>query len=438
MSSLNTHREVPEANGWALFPLLVFCLFYFGFSLAIGDFYKIPMPLAFLVAAVFAIGLNKKLSITEKVEHFATGMGKTDIMIMCLIFILAGAFTATAQAIGGVDATVRIAQHFIPSYLMTSGIFVISSLISVSIGTSCGTIAAITPISVGLAMNLGIDPGTMVGVTVGGAMFGDNLSLISDTTIAATRTQHVEMRDKMICNIKIVAIPALLCVVFYMLPMFAPSGTNTNEVAITATMIIKALPYVLLLVLGVMGVNVMLLLAAGVVCNCVIGLCYGTFNLVDAFSQIGKGTLGMAETLIVALLAGGLLQMIRLNGGITYIIEKTQRFINSTRRCEIGICGIVGMVNIFTANNTVAIITAGPIARELTEKYGVDPRRTASLLDTMSCCVQGLIPYGAQILIALGLAGAAKLTYVSLLPGLLYPALMGLSLLVSVLFTKNK
>ena len=431
------HLQWRDSSFKAMIPFIVFVIFYFGFSLWTKDFSKIPMTVAFIISSATALILNHKEKLNKKIEIFALGMGNKDIMIMCLIFILAGAFTATAQAVGGVDSAVIIAQYFIPAKFIISGLFIVSALISLSIGTSCGTIAAIVPIAVTLSQSIGLNPSIVVGATVGGAMFGDNLSLISDTTIASTRTQNVEMRDKMLCNLKIVLVPALICALIYTLPVF--SGTN-NSVALNIPTIenyIKIIPYILLLSLGIAGINVMFLLLIGIILNTVIGISFGMFNIFDAFTFIGDGTISMATTLIVAMLAGGLLLLIRYNGGINYIIEKTGLWIKGKKTCEIGICFLVGVINLFTANNTVAIITAGPIAKELSLKYGVCPKRTASLLDTVSCCVQGMIPYGAQILIATSLAASVSLSPFMIMKGLFYPWLMLLGVILSVLIFEN-
>lgn len=385
-----------ESSFKAIIPFIVFVIFYFGFSLWTKDFSKVPMTVAFIISSATALILNHKEKLHKKIELFALGMGNKDIMIMCLIFILAGAFTASAQAVGGVEAAVNIAQHFIPAQFMVLGIFIISALISLSIGTSCGTIAAIVPIAVSISQTFGINPSFVLGATVGGAMFGDNMSLISDTKIAASRTQNVEMRDEMLYNLKIITIPAILCIILYSLPIFASTNSAVNEVALNFQNYIKVSPYILLLILGISGVNVMFLLLFGTILNTIIGISYGMFNIFDAFGYIGDGTTAMAPTLIVAMLAGGMLLLVRYNGGITYIIQQTGKWIKNNKTCEMGICFLVGIINLFTANNTVAIITSGSIARELSEKYGVNPTRTASLLDTTSCVVQGMIPYGAH------------------------------------------
>ena len=426
-----------ESSFKAIIPFIVFILFYFGFSLWTKDFSKVPMTVAFIISSFVALTLNHKEKLNKKIELFALGMGNKDIMIMCLVFILAGAFTASAKAVGGIDAAVNIAQHFIPGDFMVLGLFVISALISLSIGTSCGTIAAIVPIAVSISQSFGINPSFVLGATVGGAMFGDNMSLISDTKIAASRTQNVEMRDEMLANLRIITIPAILCIILYTLPIFGGTTPETFQTALTFDNYIKITPYILLLILGISGVNVMFLLFFGTILNVIIGLSYSMFGIFDAFGYIGDGTISMATTLIVAMLAGGLLLLVRYNGGITYIIKETGRWIKNKRTCEIGICFLVGMINLFTANNTVAIITSGSIAKELSEKHGVDAVRTASLLDTTSCVVQGIIPYGAQILIATSLAASIGVSSFVILKGMFYPVLMSFGLLVSVLRTRE-
>lgn len=427
-----------ESSFKAIIPFIVFVLFYFGFSLWTRDFSKVPMTVAFLISSGVALTLNHKEKLNKKIELFAQGMGNKDIMIMCLVFVLAGAFTASAKAVGGIESAVLIAQNFIPPQFMVLGLFVISALISLSIGTSCGTIAAIVPIAVSISQSFGINPSFVLGATVGGAMFGDNMSLISDTKIAASRTQNVSMRDEMLCNLRIITVPAILCIALYMLPMFASTNTTIATTALTLDTYIKVSPYILLLILGILGVNVMFLLFFGTILNVIIGLAHHSFGLFDVFGYIGDGTISMATTIIVAMLAGGLLLLVRYNGGITYIINETGRWIKDKRTCEIGICFLVGLINLFTANNTVAIITSGSIAKELSEKHNVDSVRTASLLDTTSCVVQGMIPYGAQILIAASLAASIGATSFTILKGMFYPVLMSLGLIVSVLKTKTK
>lgn len=436
MNHNNEHIQWRESSFKAIIPFIVFVIFYFGFSLWTRDFSKVPMTVAFIISSATALILNHKEKLHKKIELFALGMGNKDIMIMCLIFILAGAFTASATAVGGVEAAVDIAQQLIPARFMVLGLFVISALISLAIGTSCGTIAAIVPIAVSISQTFGINPSFVLGATVGGAMFGDNMSLISDTKIAASRTQNVEIRDEMFYNLKIITVPAILCIILYSLPIFASANSSVAEFTLNFQNYVKVSPYILLLILGISGINVMFLLLLGTILNTIIGISYGMFNIFDAFGYIGDGTTSMAPTLIVAMLAGGLLLLVRYNGGITYIIKETGRWIKDNKTCEMGICFLVGIINLFTANNTVAIITSGSIAKELSEKYDVNPIRTASLLDTTSCVVQGMIPYGAQILIATNLASSIGVSSFMILKGMFYPALMFMGLVVSVLTTK--
>ena len=434
----DTQLQWREKSPKALIPFIVFVVFYFGFSIFTMDFSRVPMTVAFIISSAVALTLNHREKLFKKIEIFALGMGNKDIMIMCLIFILSGAFATTATAVGGVDSAVNIAQHFIPLRFMVLGIFIISALISLSIGTSCGTIAAITPIAVTIAQGCAINPAVIIGATVGGAMFGDNMSLISDTKIAASRTQNVKIRDEMFFNLKIITIPAILCIILYLFPQFTSSASAIALEPLNLDCFIKVIPYILLLILGISGVNVMFLLLLGIILNTVIGISYGIFNIYGAFSCIGDGTVTMANTLIVALLAGGLLMLVRYNGGITYIIHTTRHWIKNKRTCEMGICFLVGIINLFTANNTVAIITSGSIAHELSEKNKVNPIRTASLLDTTSCVVQGLIPYGAQILIATSLAFSLNVSSYSIMKCMYYPMLMFFGLVFSVLTYKDK
>lgn len=431
------YEQWRESSFKAIIPFIVFVIFYFGFSLITRDFSKVPMTVAFIISSSTALILNHREKLSRKIELFALGMGNKDIMIMCLVFILAGGFTATAQAVGGVEAAVNIAQYFVPAQFMVLGLFIISALISLSIGTSCGTIAAIIPIAVSISQNFDLNPSIVIGASVGGAMFGDNMSLISDTTIAASRSLNVKMRDEMFENLKIIWISALLCLLIYSLPIFSTTDIIIETVKPTFDNYIKAAPYLLLLILGIMGINVMFLLLFGIIINTIIGISYGMFNIFDAFSFIGNGTTSMANTIIVAMLAGGLLLLVRYNGGITFIIQGTERWIKNKKTCEIGICFLAGVINLFTANNTVAIITSGPIAKELSQKYGLSRVRTASLLDTTSCCIQGIIPYGAQILIAAALSSSINVSSFTIMQGLFYPCLMFLGVVLSILKTKN-
>lgn len=425
-------------NAFALLPFLVFAVFYVGFSLYAKHlgvdmpFYKVSMPVAFVVASAFALCYNRKRKLAAKVESYAKGMGETNIMIMCLIFILAGAFATVAKGSGAVDAAVEVAQSLVPAKLIVAGVFFVSCLISLAIGTSCGTIAAVTPIALGFAGPLQLSPGLLMGATIGGAMFGDNLSMISDTTIAATRTQGVEMRDKFFANF-LIALPAAVAA----LVLYCVSGSAAGAVAapsITPQHLLLVAPYVLVLGLALVGLNVMLLLFSGTLLSALIGCLLGKLDVMGVLDLVGKGTLGMSETLIVALLAGGLFRAVSDNGGIAWLTERIAAFIKGPKTCELGVFVLVAVVNLFTANNTVAIVIAGPIAKACADRFGARPVRIASMLDTASCVVQGLIPYGAQILIAVGVAkglGAAVGTG-SLIASLYYQPLLAIAVFVSM------
>lgn len=432
---MDTKTSSPSGNISALIPFFVFMVFYLGISLWTGSFYSIPMPVAFLAACGSAFLLNRRESLNSKMEIFARGMGENNIMIMCMIFILAGAFATVAKAMGSVDATVLICRHFIPSEMLLGGFFLISCLISLAIGTSCGTIAAVMPIAVSLIQTMGISPTLMTGAVIGGAMFGDNMSMISDTTIAATRTQEVSMRDKFLMNIKMIFPAALLCLILYFtLGRNSIPDTEVPLQKITFKQILLVIPYLAILAGAVLSFNVAALLFAGIVLASLIGCFCADLTFTGILQETGKGIAGMSETLIVALLAGGLMQMIRHNGGITFLLEKIRKSVREERSCELGILLLVWAVNLFTANNTVAIVVAGPIAKILSDKYTCDPRRVASILDTSSCVIQGVLPYGAQILIAIGIAKGAglNLSAGNLISALFYPMILGVCLFLSI------
>ena len=435
---MDTQPESPKSNGRALLPFLVFVVFYLGLSLQAGDFYKVPMPIAFVVASAAALLLGRPRSFEKKVDVYAASMGEPNIMIMCMVFILAGSFATIAKGAGAVDAAVAIAQALVPARFMLAGMFLVSSLVSLAIGTSCGTIAALVPIAAGLVGPLGIDPALMVGAVVGGAMFGDNLSLISDTTIAATRTQGIEMRAKFLANLRI-ALPAALAA----LVLYAALGRGTAELAGPAVgwkECVLVTPYALVLVLALLGMNVMALLFGGTLLSAALGVAFGKIGCWDALDLVGKGTLGMSETLIVALLAGGLLGMIRHNGGIAWLMEKIGALVRGARGCEFGVLLLVFAVNLFTANNTVAIIVAGPVAKSLADRFGAKPERVASVLDTGSCILQGVIPYGAQLLMAVALAAGAGVSVGAfpLIGRLYYQGILLVAVLVAIALPRRK
>ncbi len=420
----------------ALMPFIVFLVFYLGLSVAAKNFNSVPMPVAFLVASAAALIYDRTRPLDKKVDVFARGMGDTNIMIMCLIFILAGVFAAVAKASGAVDAAVIISRHMIPDSLFLVGLFAVSCFISLAIGTSCGTIAALTPIAAALVKTMHIMPELAIGAVIGGAMFGDNMSIISDTTIAATRTQDVAMRDKFIANLKMILPAAVVAVLIYLFIGFAHDAKAAEDlVPVSWSHIINVVPYILILAGALLGGNVILLLFCGSVLSGAIGIASGKMTFWNMLAVSGEGALSMSETLIVALLAGGLLAIIRVNGGIRYLLGWIEKRIAGKSGCELGVMLLIGVVNLFTANNTVAIVITGPIAKDLSDKYNCKPKRIASILDTASCVVQGLLPYGAQMLIAFGIAKAAGLNVTSLMLCCFafYPILLALALFWSII-----
>ena len=410
----------------ALSPLIVFLVLYLVTSIVAQDFYKVPIAVAFLVSSVYSL-LTVKGTMSERIGIFAKGAGNPTMVLMLAIFILAGAFAASAKTMGAVDATVNLALNYLPEQAILPGIFLASCFISLSIGTSCGTIAALIPLAVGIAQQSGISIPLMVGLVVGGTYFGDNLSFISDTTIVATQTQGCSMKDKFHVNIRIVAPVALIMLVIY---FFLGTSLNTStEVGKVNFWLV--LPYLAVVILAVCGINVLLTLTIGVILTGIIGISYGAYDMFGWFSAMNDGMMGMSELIIVTILAGGMLEIIRHNGGINLIIKALTRNINGTRGGEMSIAALTCLVNICTANNTVAIITTGPIAKDVAKRFGIDPRKSASILDTASCFTQGLLPYGAQVLIAAGLSG---LNPIAIIPHLFYPMLIGIALVLAIIF----
>ena len=409
----------------ALSPLFVFLILYLATSIIAQDFYKVPIAVAFLVSSAYAL-LTVRGTMNERISIFAKGAGNSTMVLMLAIFILAGAFAASAKTLGAVDATVDLALRYLPEQVILPGIFLASCFISLSIGTSCGTIAALTPLAVGIAQQSGISVPLMVGLIVGGTYFGDNLSFISDTTIVATQTQGCSMRDKFHVNMRIVAPVAIIMLIIY---YFIGNQIHTTaQVGETNPWLV--LPYLAVVLLAIIGVNVLLTLAIGILLTGVIGILLGTYDVFSWFTAMNDGMMGMSELIIVTILAGGMLEIIRYNGGIQLIIKALTRNISGTRGGELSIAILTCLVNICTANNTVAIITTGPIAKDIATRFGIDPRKSASILDTASCFTQGLLPYGAQVLIAAGLSG---LNPIAIIPTLYYPMLIGAALLLSIL-----
>lgn len=412
-------------NPLALVPLGVFLIAYVAVSLVAGDFYKMPITVAFVLAAVVSVAMSRGGSLHRRIELFCKGPANPNIMLMILIFILAGAFAQTAKAMGAVDATVNLTLSILPGNILAAGVFLAACLISVSVGTSVGTIVALTPVAAGLSEQTGLSLGLMAAVVVSGAMFGDNLSFISDTTIVATRTQGCKMDDKFKTNFAIVFPFAVITMLLY---VFMGSAAHSSFV-LEKVAWIKVLPYAAVLVAAVIGVNVMLVLLGGTVLCGVIGLCTGSFSIWGWTNAMGAGITGMAELIIVTLLAGGMLEMIRYNGGIAFIIKRMTAHITTKLGGELALAGIVSFANLCTANNTIALIMAGPIAKEIAQKFNIAPNRAASLLDICSCVVQGIIPYGAQLLMAANLAGISP---VAIMKYLYYPYLLGIGVLLAI------
>ncbi len=414
----------------ALSPLLVFIALYLITSIAVRDFYKVPITVAFLASSIYAIGITKG-KLRRRINVFSRGAGTPEMMLMIWIFVLAGAFANSAKVMGAIDATVNLTLSLLPTHMLMAGLFLAACFISLSIGTSVGTIVALTPIAAGVAMQTGTSVAMITAVVVGGSFFGDNLSFISDTTIIATQTQNCQPRDKFRVNSFIVAPAALVVLAIYVvLGQDMMSPTNISEVAFW-----KVVPYLVVLVTAIFGMNVIAVLTLGIILTGIIGLADGSFDLFGWFHAMGNGIIGMGELIIITLMAGGLLEVIKHNGGIEFIISKLTRRIHGKRGAELSVAALVSVVDICTANNTVAIITVGGIARKIGEKYGLDPRKCASLLDTFSCFVQGLLPYGAQMLMA---AGLAALNPISLLPYLYYPLTIGLAAFAAILLRYPK
>ena len=421
----------------ALSPVVVLLVAYLAMALASGDFYKISISVAFVIAAIYAVAALRGISrsLQERVGVFSEGAADKNILYMIWIFILAGIFAASAKAMGAVDATVNFTLRFVPTEFLPAGIFLAACFVSLSIGTSVGTIVALTPVVTGLAAQMGADTAQMVAIVVGGAFFGDNLSFISDTTIAATMSQGCKMRDKFRTNLLIVLPAALVALGLYI--FLGLSGGEGVEVAGSAEWY-KTIPYLLVLVCAIVGVEVLVVLVLGIVATVVIGLLCGSLTAVSFCEAASGGVLSMGELIIITLMAGGLMNMVKQSGGFDFITRAITRSVSGKRGAEGAIAGLTVMTDVCTANNTIAIITVGPIARELSERYGISPRKSASLMDTASCFAQGVLPYGAQLLMASGLASISPL---EIIPHLYYPMAIGVMVVLSIIFqfprTKN-
>ena len=416
-----------RGNLAALIPLVVFLGVYLLGSILANDFYKIPIVVAAMIASIVAVAMTRKQSLAERIGHYSKGATDVNIMLMIWIFVRAGAFAASTKQMGAVDATVALTLRIVPEEFLPAGIFIAACFTSISIGTSVGTIVALTPIASTLAEQTGGNVAWIVAIVVGGALFGDNLSFISDTTIAATRTQGCSMRDKFRTNVLIVTPAALITLLIY---IFSQSQIFQYEAATADVAWYTILPYLLVLVTAIMGMNVLVVLVLGIVSSGVIGLLSGKMSLLDWFSTMGEGIGSMGELIIITMMAGGMLEMIRLNGGIDYIISRLSSRIRTRRGAELSIAGLVIFADVCTANNTVAIISVGEIVRQIAQKFGISARRAASLLDTFSCFIQGILPYGAQLLMA---AGLASISPVEIISYLYYPMIMGGCALLAIL-----
>ena len=398
---------------------------------------NLSLTVAFMISSIYAIAISGGMPIKSRVDTYSKGAGANNLMLMLWIYVLAGSFAASAKAMGAVDATVNLALSILLASMILPGLFLAACFISVSIGTSVGTVVALVPIAAGLAHSMGVNIGMMTAIIVGGAYFGDNLSFISDTTVVATQTQNCKMSDKFRVNSLIVVPAAVIVLAIYaVMGIGLQAPTDIPEVEY-----VKVVPYLVVLVTAVAGMNVMAVLTMGTLLCGVIGVscqllgATGGYDLFGWFSAMGNGIIGMGELVIIAMMAGGMLEIIRENGGINYIIDKITAHVSNKRGAELSIAALVSMVNVCTANNTVAILTVGNIAKKIGDKFGVDNRKAASILDTFSCTVQGLIPYGVQMLLA---AGLAKLSPMDILPYLYYPLAIGIAALFSILFRYPK
>lgn len=388
---------------------------------------SLSLTVAFMISSIYAVAISGGMPIRKRIDTYSRGAGANNLMLMLWIYVLAGAFAASAKAMGAVDATVNLALSLLPASMILPGLFLAACFISLSIGTSVGTIVALVPIAAGLAHSVDANLALTVAIIVGGAYFGDNLSFISDTTVVATQTQGCQMSDKFRVNALIVIPAAVIILIIYGI-----LGTGTKAPThIDAVQYMKVLPYIVVLVTAIAGMNVMAVLTLGSILCGIIGIIDGGYDIFGWFSAMGNGVIGMGELIIIAMMAGGMLEIIRENGGIDFIISKITAHVNSKRGAELSIAALVSMVNICTANNTVAILTVGNISKKIGDKFGVDNRKAASILDTFSCTIQGLIPYGVQMLLAAGLSGLSPL---DIIPYLYYPMAIGLAALFAILF----
>ena len=420
-------KETKKGNAWALFPLLLFMLLFLGVGIISGDFTTMPLNVAITITVIVALLMNRKEKFATKVEVFTKGAGHSNIILMMLIFILAGAFSTTTEKMGGVTSTVNLGLSLIPENLIIVGLFIICMFVSISMGTSVGTVAAIAPVGFGFAQATDVSAALAMATVVGGAMFGDNLSMISDTTIAAVRTQHTKMKDKFKVNFRIVLPGAILTIVVL---FFLTNGISMDHSKSYDFQLVKVIPYLLVLILALVGVNVIIVLIGGTVLSGVIGLIDGSFGWKGLLSAVSKGIIGMEDIAMIALLIGGLVGLIQHNGGIDWLLNVVRGRVKSKRGAEIGIASLVSVADIATANNTISIIMSGPLAKNIADEYDVDPRKSASILDIFGGCFQGLLPYSPQVISAAGVAGISPFL---LVPYSIYPIMLGVCGLIAIL-----
>lgn len=418
----------------SLSPLLVFLLVYFVLSMVADDFYAVPITVAFLIACGFSLFTIPGMGIGKRFQVLVEGACKPGLMTMIWIFILAGAFASTAKQTGAIDATVNLCVQLLPSNMILCGLFLAACFVSLSVGTSVGTIAALTPIASGMALHAGFSLPLTVAVVVGGAFFGDNLSFISDTTIMATKTQGCELKDKFRSNVRIAVPAAMICIVLYLVVGNTQLISPMADTSATVNPLL-VIPYIYILVAALCGMDVMLVLITGTFMSGMLGLILRTFDVYGWFHAMNQGVMGMSELIIVTMLAGGLVEGMKRTGGIEFIMQKLSYRVSGKRAAEFSIAALVVFADICTANNTIAILTVGPLAREISTRFHLDARRTASLLDTFSCFAQGFIPYGAQMLIA---AGLAKINPLQIMPYLYYPYILGGVALLYIIIQRHE
>lgn len=430
-----------EPRGIALLPIVVFLVVYLGSGIYYEyinppeggmGFYIMSVVVAFMIALTVAFCQNRELSFNEKISVCAKGIGDDNITIMLFIFLMAGAFSGIASEAGGAESTANMLLNVIPASFAIPGLFIIACLIAMAMGTSCGTITVLTPIAVNVAASADLNLAFCVATVVGGAMFGDNLSFISDTTIAATKTQGVEMKAKFRENLKI-AVPAAIITLAIIVAICLQGGSAQLEHFEFNTL--QAIPYFIVLIAAICGVNVFIVLGCGTILFAIVGLVTGSLTVSTAFSSMGTGTSGMFETMIVTILVASMGALMKEFGGFAFILKVITKMFKSRKGGEFGIGILTSVMDVATANNTVAIVMAGPIAKEVSQKYEIRPERTASLMDIFSCVWQGIIPYGAQLLIASGLAGIGSIT---IIPFLFYPFVLLLTVIVNIIFSGGK